>query len=213
MTGSSTETPSPQSDAPQLTAEQAAAAAARAAVPDAADGYAWSPSDKLKGFVNIEASDPAILALQEHAKSAGWTQGQYQDVLSSLEVFAEKGLLEPLFDPAAEVAKLGANGAAQMQEQESFLTSLKGRGELSDEGFGELMTLVPTAAGTRALAELRKVMGPAGIIQTPQVDVTPAEQMMAEARAERLDPRYNADPKYRRAADLKWEQAWKDGAR
>ena len=200
--------------APVVDAEAVALEAARAVVPADAAGYAINIPDSLKTFVAAEPGDPAWQTLAKHAAEQKWPQGRVDDAVNLLEAFARDNLLEPVFDPAAETAKLGANGKAQQQEQEAYLTALKARGDIAEEDFGELMSLVPTAAGTRALAKLRGLMGPAGAaIPPPAIDPveggqpgdTPAQ---AEARKQARDPNYGVDVKFTKAADAAWMAAF-----
>lgn len=192
----------------------AAREAARAVVPADAAGYAINIPDSLKTFVAAEPGDPAWQTLAKHAADQKWPQGRVDDAVALLEAFAKEGQLEPVFDPAAETAKLGANGKAQQQEQETFLTALKARGDINEDDFGELMSLVPTAAGTRALAKLRGLMGPAGAaIPPPATDPVEGGQAgdtaaQAEARKMARDPRYGVDSKFTKQADAAWMAAF-----
>lgn len=204
--------PDPKPDpAPDPQAE--AAAAARAAVPEAADGYAFNLSEKGKAVWGDVADDPAIKAIREHAHAAGKPQGYIDDVTEVMNVLAEKGLLEPPFDPAAELAKLGEGGEARRTEAELFAQAWKARGDLDDEEFGELMSLTPTAAGVRLVEKLRKSMVNAPAIKADmpaaqgaaQPGDTPAQ---AEARAMARDERYGKDKAFTREADRKFQEAF-----
>ena len=108
------------------------------------------------------ADDPAMKALREHAVEQKWSQGQFDDTLGVIKAFADKGVLLPMFDPAAEAAKLGENAGPRRQEVETLAQSLKARGEISDEEFGEMTSLAATAAGVTLMEKLRKMMGPNG---------------------------------------------------
>jgi hypothetical protein len=90
---------------------------------------------------------PGAEDLREAAKEKGWTQGQFNERLGeTINILAEKGLLQANFDPAAETAKLsegGKDGKARQQEVQVFADSLKARGDIDDAEYGELMSLSP----------------------------------------------------------------------
>lgn len=180
----------------------AAAEAARAIKPDKADGFALNLSDKAKAGLGDMTNDPALAAVREHALAKGWTQGEFDDRIGeTLNVLAEKGLLAPAFDPAAELAKLGEGGKAKQEDLQVFAKNLLERKEITADEYEEFMSLVPTAAGTLLLGKMRRMMGAAGEIK---VEGTPAEtkdQLMERARNQRRDPRYNTDPQFQRETD------------
>lgn len=179
---------------------------ARAAKPDKADGYALNFSDAAKAQLGDLTGDPAVQAVREHALAKGWTQGEFDDrITETLNVLAEKGLLAPSFDAAAEVAKLsegGLNGKGRQQDVEVFAKNLQTRGEIDQDLYNELVSLAPTAAGVRLVEYFRKEMGAKGEIQLPpgdgQINVAEAK---AQAKSMRQDPRYETDPKFRAETD------------
>jgi hypothetical protein len=186
--------------------------------PETVDGYTLTVSDKVTAVLGKDlAQDPAVTALREAALEKGWTPRQFNErIAETIEILADRGLLQPNFDPAAERAALGENGSARQQELETFIGGLKTRGDIDDAEYGELMSLVPTASGVKALEKLRKMMAPGNDTPAPGGD-TPAggqpgdSEAQAEARALARDPRYETDPKFRREADRKFMEAF--GAR
>lgn len=182
------------------------------AVPAAADGYAWDLSDKGKSVWGEDVkADPAVKALSEHFQAQGWSQRRVNDVAEAMNVLADKGLIEPPFDPSAELAKLGENGAARVTEAENFVKAMQARGELTEEEFGEAMSLTPTAAGVSLLEKLRAgrkdpiVTDAGGPSAHAQPGDTPAQ---AEARALSRDERYGKDKAFTKEADAKWMTAF-----
>ncbi len=156
------------------------------------------------------ANDPVVKALMEGYKELGYSQRDLDITLGAIKVMADRGVLQPPFDPAAEVAALGDNGAVRQQEQQTWLTSLHERKEIGDDEFGELMTLVPTAKGTRALEQLRKIMteSTTGAVLPTTTTVDPKAQAQQEAKDMAADKRYRTDRDFQRQADLKWKQAF-----
>lgn len=178
-------------------------------VPEAADGYAVNLPPELAKYTG-DASDPAMKALRDHAAAEKWPQGRFDEVMGLLKVFADKGVLTPMFDPAAERAKLGDRGEARQQEALAFATALKDRKEISDEEFGELASLAVTAPGVGLMEKLRKMMGPAGAQPIPPGpgDQSGESPAMDAAKALRADPKYGKDSRFTRAADKAWTEAF-----
>lgn len=202
---------SPSADAPIVPAADAAAAdaaAAAAAIPDTADGYAFTVSDKARGLLGDVSQDPAVAAAREFAKSKGWTQGQFDDHIGGLvNHLAEKGLFEPTFDPKAQTTALGEHGATRQRELYTFAESLKTRGEINEEQFGELISLIPTKPGTELLEFLRKQMRGGGVDTGggPAGDTADAK---AKAQQMAADPKYHTDRAFRKEADAAWVAAY-----
>jgi hypothetical protein len=179
-------------------------------VPESFEAYQVNLPPELVKYTGA-ATDPVMKALREHALEQKWPQGRFDDTLSLIKVFADKGVLVPLFDPAAEAAKLGDKGAARRQDVEIFAKSLKSRNEITDEEFGEMASLAATAAGVQLVEKLRKMMGDAGKtpIDAPSGgDQSASSPAMAEAQTMRADPRYGKDSTFTRSADRKWVAAW-----
>lgn len=191
----------------------AAAEAARAIVPEAPEGYAVTLPDNLVKYTGA-ADDPVMKALRDHAVEQKWPQGKFDDTVGLIKVFADKGVLLPLFDPAAEAAKLGDKAPARRAEVETFAKALKERGEINDEEFGEIAALAATASGVTLFEKMRKWMVPgvgAGPIPPGQSDQSQDSPEMAAAKEMRLDPKYNSDSRFKRAADAAWVAAFKAG--
>lgn len=196
----------------QETTSGAAGDDALAVVPETADAYAFTPSEDAAKILGDMSNDPALKTLREAAKEKGWTQGQFNErIVETVNILASKGLLQANFDPAAEVAKLsegGKDGKARQQEVQVFADSLKARGDITDVEYGELMSLMPTAAGVNLVEKLRAMSTKGGAPIAPgggdgNVDA------LAQARAMRLDPKYETDPTYRRQADAAYMAATK----
>lgn len=178
-------------------------------MPADAAGYKIEVADDLRPYLGDIVNDKGLTELRAFAAENKWSQGQLDDTFKLMNHFREKGFLGESFDPAAEVAALGANGRARQQEQEVFLTSLKEKGVLDDKAYGELMMLVPTAAGTIALENLRKHFGPQGGPTVPDVPSGAPTNALEEAKAMRRDPRYETDAKFRADAERKWMDAFR----
>lgn len=202
--------PDPEPDPKPEDAATAEAEAARALVPEAADGYKINLAPEVAKYTG-DASDPAMKALREHAAAEKWPQGKFDDTMNLIKVFAEKGVLQEMFDPAAETLKLGDQAVPRRQEVETFFSSLKERGEISPEEYAEAMSLAPTAAGVTLIEKIRKMMGPAGALpKTPSAEGGVETTAMDAARAQRQDPRYDRDPAFKRAADQAWIKAFEE---
>lgn len=172
--------------------------------------YQLTLPEGVEAFVPNAANDPVILKIAEAFKAAGKPQSAMNDIFGLVKILADGGAIQPPFDPAAETAALGDGGAALQQEQQTFLTSLKDRGELSEGAFGELMTLVPTANGTRAIQELRKLMTTNNDgAQLPNGQALDAKaQAQKDARDLAADPRYKTDRNFKKAADEAYKAAF-----
>jgi len=177
-------------------------------VPETADGYTVN-LDGLETWTR-DADDPALKALREGFKEMGKTQGAVDDALDALRVLSKAGLIPPPFDAQAEVAKLGDGGAERMKDVETFLRALHDRGELDPDEFAELMSVVPTAAGVRGFEKLRKAMSQDNTKVDPPADppADPRAAKLAEARALRMDPKYETDPEFRKRADRAYQAAF-----
>lgn len=194
--------------APDPAAPDPAIEAARAVVPADVAAYQVNLPPEFAKFAG-DATDPAMVALREHALANQWSQGRFDDTMDLIKVFAGKGMLDQVYDPAAEAAKLGDTAVARRQEVETFATALKDRGEIDEAEFAELTTLAMTAAGVTLAEKLRKMMGPGGGGPTlPDPNAGGPSAAMEAARAQRLDPKYETDGNFRRAADAAWIAAF-----
>jgi hypothetical protein len=175
--------------------------------PDAADGYGFTVSDKARSALGDISNDPAVKEAQAYAFEQGWTRGEFDKNVGGLvNHLVEKGLFEPTFDPAAETAALGEHGATRQRELQTFLDSVKTRGEIDDAQYGELSRLVPTAAGTRALEWLKGQMRGGGL--DTGGDGAAVEDGKAKAMEMAQDPRYRSDRVFRAEADAAWVAAF-----
>lgn len=187
-------------------------AALRTAVPEAPEGYKVNLTDEARAALGMTDNDPMVSELAKFAHANGKPQGWVDDALEAAAALASAGVFDAGFDPAAEVAKLGENGPARQREVETFAEALKMRGEITDEEFGALMSLVPEAAGTTLLEKLRKMMGANGAVPAPNGTQTdPTEAAKEEARALARDPRYETDRAFRAMADEKFKLAFANG--
>lgn len=181
-------------------------------MPDTADAYRLEIGEGATKVLGDLSKDPALKTLRDAAKEKGWTQGQFNERIGqTIDILAEKGLLQANFDPAAELAKLGDTGKARQQEVTVFADSLKTRGDITDEEYGELMSLVPTAAGVSLMEKLRKMATPDGTIPPGGGGATNTDALKAEAAAMRRDPKYDTDPVWKGEADRKFMAAWSQG--
>lgn len=182
-------------------------------MPETAEGYAANLSEAAQKVWGADlTADPAFVEARAWAKEQGMSQGEFdRNVVGLMERLAEKGVIEPAFDPAAELAQLGENGETRRREAELFAEAWKARGELDDAEFGELMSLTPTAAGVRLVEKMRKAMANPPTLEAspaPGTDANGDTAAQAAARAARADPRYENDPAFRRQADRAWMEAF-----
>lgn len=178
-----------------------------AVVPAKAEDYSFDLSDKAKGFLGDLTHDPAVAAAREFALGQGMSQGEFNGKIGGLiNHLAEKGLLEPTFDPKAEVAALGDKGETRQRELETFLQSVKARGEIDDTMFGEAMSLVPTAAGVKLLEYFKGQMRASAGIDLGNGNQ--AVDLKTQANEAANDPRYATDRKFKAEADALWMKAY-----
>lgn len=181
----------------------------RAKVPTKAEDYAVNLSDEAKTGLGLTDDDPMVKTLQDHALKNGKPQGWLDDVMEAAGVLNAAGLLDGAFDPAAELAKMGENGAALRTEAETYAGALKERGEISDDAYGELMSLTPTAAGVELIRYFRKAANHEAGFDAPQGDaVTGKEALQAKAQEMARDPRYETDRAFRKEADALYMKAF-----
>lgn len=217
---SDTATTGTTSDPSSAEAQAAAQAAADAAAqPDPADfvptgdaTYNLTLPEGLEQWIPDAAADPAIKALAEHYKAEGLPQRTLDNALGALKVLADKGMIPPPLNFAAETAALtenGVDGRARQTGLETHLRALHERKELSDGELSELMSLVPTANGVRALEKLTKTMTDT-TAKLPGAGDQPTGQDAAIAKAKELrrDSRYETDAKFRKEADAAWRSAY-----
>jgi hypothetical protein len=201
-TGPGADPANPSPPDPAADPAVAEAAAAAAFVPADAAGYKLD-AEALKPFLVGGDADPVAAELRAFAHANGLPQGWIDQQANLVKHLSEKGLLGDAFDPAAELTALGENGPARQQEQETFLTSLKENGQLDDDEYSELMQLVPTAAGTRALEKMRaRMTGNTDALQPPAAPSgDPKADQLAKYRAQRADPKYETDKAFRKQTD------------
>lgn len=178
-------------------------------MPDKADGYGFSLSEKAQGLVGDLKDDPAVKALQDFAFEKKWTQGQFNTLSQALDALAEKGLIEPPIDQQAELAKLGADGETRQKGLETYLQALQSRGEIDGEMFAEAMMLTRTAAGVKMLEKFKKVM-PELTVETGGQQQQQGDAAKEAWRKEREDnaQRYESDPAYRKELDKRFQEIW-----
>lgn len=178
-------------------------------MPADAAGYTVNLADEGKTALGLTDDDPIVTGLAEYAAKNGKPQGYVDDVLEAAAELAKAGLFDSGFDPKAETEKLGENADGRRREVELFGESLKARGEIDDEEFGELMSLSPTAAGVSLIEKLRKRMTDQGKIVPPTGgDTNDAEAAKTKAREMAADPKYQNDRTFRREADKAWAAAF-----
>lgn len=202
------------------TAEEIALANALAKVPGADETYAWQPNEVLSRFVPQGLEDPAVKAIAEGFKEQGRDQGAFNTAFEALQILADKGVIAPPFDAAAELAKLGDAGGVTAEQRrndvETYADSLLARGDLDAEEAAELKSFAPTAAGVRLIEKMRKWMaddkgginpGGEGGDAKDAAGYTAAQR---EAQKMSEDPRYKTDFAFKREADRAWKTAFGD---
>lgn len=178
-------------------------------VPDKPEAYAVNVSDEVKTGLGLVDDDPMVKALQAHAHENKKPQGWLDDVMEAAGVLNAKGLLDGAFDPAAELAKMGENGAAVRTEAETYAGALKERGEISEDAYGELMSLTPTAAGVELIRYFRKAANQEAGFDPPEGGgVSSEEALQKKARDMAADPRYETDKAFRKEADALYIKAF-----
>jgi hypothetical protein len=178
-------------------------------VPEKADGYSLTFSEKAQALVGDLSNDPLVKALQEHAHTNRWPQKDFQRMAEVLELAAEKGLLEPPVDAKAEAAKLGKDGEQRQRDMETYLQALQARADVDAEQFAEGMVMSRTAAGMRLLEFFRAQMPNGGKIDPPgDGGAGPLEAQKDAWRAKRTDPKYENDATYRHEVDKEFQRIW-----
>lgn len=178
-------------------------------VPDTPEAYAVNVSDEVKTGLGLTDDDPMVKALQAHAHDTKKPQGWLDDVMEAAGVLNAKGLLDGVFDPAAELAKMGENGAALRTEAETYAGALKERGEISEDAYGELMSLTPTAAGVELIRYFRKAANQEAGFDAPS-EGGPTSQEVLQQKAQEMarDPKYGTDRAFTKEADALWIKAY-----
>lgn len=165
--------------------------------------------EEARTALGLVENDPMVSELAKFAHANGKPQGWVDDALEAASALASAGLFDAGFDAAAETAKLGDNGPARQREVETFAESLKARGEIDDEMFGDLMSLAPTAGGVRLIEYFRKQQGADVKPQIRPTGGNPSDKSEAleKARELRRDPRYDKDRVFRAQADRAFKEA------
>ncbi len=167
-----------------------------------ADEYAFTPSDAIKDLVGDVSKDPVFNAARESAFKAGVPKAAFNGFIGGVyEALAAQKLIPPPYDPGKERAAFlgeegkGLNEAQQVEKMrpllegaQAFVTSLTNNGTLDQAGAGQLMALLDTAAGAKAVLALQKMVANKGLSPGGQSGGT--ESISREAlRARNADPR------------------------
>lgn len=177
-------------------------------MPADAAGYQINVDDAGREALGMAGpDDPLLKGVTEHFAKAGKSQGALDDFMATAAELAKAGLFGANFDPAAEAAKLGDNAEGRRREIEVLGEALKGRGDIDDGEFGELMSLSATAAGVTLIEKLRKMMGEAGKVDPPTDTGETGLATVEKAQAMRRDPRYDTDKAFKKDADRVWQEA------
>lgn len=165
--------------------------------PAKADDYKVTLPDGIK--IAIPDGDPVMSTFRESAHKAGMSQKQFDAVLQP--VLAKLAGLQPNPEQQradaealqrAELAKLGANGEAQLRDLSGWLGGLVSRGSLTPAELGEIRIMAATADGVRALQKLRSLAGEAPVPIDPAA-MTSGGMALEDAYA--LKAKMWADPK------------------
>jgi hypothetical protein len=144
------------------------------------EDYVYTPSDKLKPFVGDLAKDPVFAIARDAALKAGVPKGAFPTFVGGVyESLVDKGLVPPPYDPVKERdAFFGdeARGLTEAQKVErlgpllngaqGFIASLVSDKVIDKGGGDQLLGLLDTANGAKAVLALQKAMTARGL--TPQ---------------------------------------------
>ncbi|MBV1707421.1 MAG: hypothetical protein KGQ37_09470, partial [Hyphomicrobiales bacterium] len=142
-----------------------------------ADEYTFTPSEAIKGIVGDVSKDPVFNAARESAFKAGVPKAAFNDFVGGVyEALQKQNLLPAPYDPVKErAAFLGEEGRglndAQIVEKVTpilegalaFVTELGNNGTIDQAGREQLLSLMDTAAGARAILSLQKLVARQGL--------------------------------------------------
>lgn len=165
--------------------------------------YSFKPPE---GFVERIGENDAILGIAcEVAKELGFDASQMENarnlITGIIGKMADSGILQDaVFDPVAEMAKLGADGETRADGLRTHIAALVERNEIPAEDAAFLNSLTVEAAGVKLLEDYFKGKGVTDF-NDPEID---PNNEKSKNRFKQLvtDDRYGKDTKFTRDADM-----------
>lgn len=145
--------------------------------PKDANEYVYKPSDKAAPFVGDLAKDPVFNVIKKAAFDAGIPAQMFEKGIGGFyEALVEAKMLPEPYNPAKErAAFLGPEGRglsdAQMVEKltpmlneaQGFITALVTDKHIDESGAREMLGLLDTASGAKAVLGLQKLLASKGL--------------------------------------------------
>lgn len=174
--------------------------------PDAPDKYTFTPSEKLRPFFSDPANNPALNHFRAAAHKAGVPDAAFGQIIE--EVYGpmiEGGLIQPPYDPKAELASYGkhsgvdeATAKAHVLETVNFAKGLAGQlqlpAELAKDGAAALEALTDTAGGIAALRAIQQKLAASGF-QIPAGSTPGMTGELSDEEWQRLGSDPRIDPR------------------
>lgn len=149
----------------------------------------------------VASDDPVLQVYSNWAKEAGISQEHFDQLAAQVVANGAAAEQEAEFNVEAEMAQLGPNAKAIIDDQVDWARRLVSSGTWGADDFEEFRIWGGTAGGIKAIQKLRKFMGETTRIPAqvnPEPDALPSQD---ECYAMVKDPRYQSDPSYRKRVE------------
>jgi hypothetical protein len=148
--------------------------------------------DVLDRFGDLDAEDPAFVAMAKAAKSANINQKQFNDMMQVAMEELHPILPEP-FDAEKEKALLGEGADNIIQTNRDWIDTLMRNGVLNEDEFNLLLAYGGTALGVQLTNKLRLNSGEKPIPVKLTGNANTGRKTPDECQAMMADERYHAD--------------------
>ena len=155
--------------------------------------------------LKLKPDDPVVASYQEWAKDNGVTQEAFESLANKIIEISGGAAEQQEYDQNAELDKLGPNATEIIKSNKGWQQGLQTKGILTDADMDEMNAWGFTADGQKLIQKMRNLMGEK--ITVP----LSAPEAMGETTLEDLygmvrDPRYKAEPAFRKDVEKKFEQ-------
>jgi hypothetical protein len=188
--------------------------------PDSPEKYTFTPSEKLAPYFGDAAKNPALDFARKSAHAAGIPDASFGKFIEGVYApMIEAGLLQPPYDPKAEVANyskvygLDATTATRnLKENEAFANGLVGQiklpEQLQKDAAASLVALTDTAGGNALIRALMDRLGENGI-RVPMEGSGGSPGALSDTELDKLtsDPRIDPANEFKQDANLKYDPA------
>jgi CheY-like chemotaxis protein len=157
----------------------------------------------ISALEGIDSEDPLITKYTVWAKDNGISQEAFLNLANEIVDMGYQSEKEAKFDMEKEKALLGENANEIIQSNINWGRSLVSKGIFTDQDYSELEVLGGTAGGQRLMQKLRQMQGEKDI---PVVAIAGNQLDKEELFARVADPRYQADPTFRKQTEKMFEE-------